>query len=56
MPLLRPARRSFPFVKRVFADTTYAAERVSDTTCIAIEIVRKFPGQVGLASERLLGL
>ncbi len=28
---------------------TYAAERVANATCIAIEIVRKLPGQVGFA-------
>ena len=47
VPLLKASRRSFPFVERAFADTAYAAERVRDATCIAIEIVRKIPGQVG---------
>ena len=47
VPLLHASRRSFPFVERAFADTAYAAERVRDATCIAIEIVRKIPGQVG---------
>jgi putative transposase len=47
VPLLQASRRSFPFVERAFADTAYAAERVRDATCIAIEIVRKIPGQVG---------
>jgi transposase len=47
VPLLKASRRSFPFVELTFADTAYAAERVRDATCIAIQIVRKIPGQVG---------
>jgi putative transposase len=47
VPLLKASRRHFPFVERAFADPAYAAERVRDATCIAIEIVRKIPGQVG---------
>lgn len=48
-PLLKASRRSFPFVERAFADAAYAAYRVASATCIAIEIVRKPPGQVGFA-------
>lgn len=47
IPLLKASRRSFPFIELAFADTAYAAERVKDATCIAIQIVRKIPGQVG---------
>jgi len=47
VPLLKGSRRSFPFVELAFADTAYGAERVRDATCIAIQIVRKIPGQVG---------
>jgi transposase len=47
VPLLKASRRSFPFVELAFADTAYAAERVRDATSIAIQIVRKIPGQVG---------
>lgn len=47
VPLLQASRQSFPFVQLVFADTAYAAERVRKATCIAIQIVRKIPGQVG---------
>ena len=47
VPLLKASRRSFPFVELAFADTPYAAKRVRDATCIAIQIVRKIPGQVG---------
>jgi transposase len=49
VPLLRASRRRFPFVLRAFADAAYAAERVADATCIAIEIVRKPKDQVGFA-------
>jgi len=49
VPLLKASRRSFPFVERAFADAAYAAERVASATTIAIEIVRKLPGQVGFA-------
>ncbi|CAH2603820.1 protein of unknown function [Rhodovastum atsumiense] len=48
-PVLKASRGSFPFIKHVFADAAYAAERVAAATCIAIEIVRKPPGQVGFA-------
>jgi transposase len=49
IPLLRASRRRFPFVLRAFADAAYAAGRVADATCIAIEIVRKPKDQVGFA-------
>ncbi len=49
MPLLKASRRSFPFVERAFADAAYAADRVANATRIAIEIVRKPPGQIGFA-------
>jgi putative transposase len=51
IPLLRASRRAFPFIERVFADSAYAAERVTKATCIAIEIVRKHPDQVGFAVQ-----
>ena len=46
---LRASRRIFPFTQRVFADSGYAGEKVAKTTLIAVEIVRKNPGQVGFA-------
>ena len=46
-PLLRIARRIFPFIQRVFADSGYASEKVAEATLIAVEIVRKNPDQVG---------
>jgi transposase len=49
VPLLRASRRSFPFIEQAFADTAYVADRVAEATRIAIEIVRKPPGQVGFA-------
>ena len=49
VPLLNASRRGFPCIERAFADAAYAADRVADATRIAIEIVRKPPGQVGFA-------
>jgi len=46
VPLLKASRSRFPFIELAFADSAYAAERVRDATCIAIQIVRKIPGQV----------
>jgi TolB-like protein len=43
------SRRIFPFIQRVFADSGYAGEKVAKATLIAVEIVRKNPGQVGFA-------
>jgi transposase len=48
-PLLRASRRIFPLIQRVFADSGYAVEKVAKATLIAVEIVRKNPGQVGFA-------
>jgi len=45
----RASRRIFPFIQRVFADSGYAGEKVAKATLIAVEIVRKNPGQVGFA-------
>jgi len=45
IPLLKASRRSFPFVELAFADSAYAAPRVTAATRIAIEIVRKIPNQ-----------
>ncbi len=47
--LLKASRKLFPFIERVFADSAYAADRVMRATVIAIEIVRKHPGQIGFA-------
>jgi transposase len=47
--VLRLSRRSFPFIAKAFADSGYAGERPASATCIAIEIVRKPPAQVGFA-------
>lgn len=47
VPLLKASRRSFPFVELAFADSAYNAERVTNATAIAIEIVRKIAGQAG---------
>ena len=50
-PLLAASRHAFPFIKKVFADGGYAGERVARATTIAVEIVRKSPGQVGFAVQ-----
>jgi len=50
-PLLRASRRSFPFIKRVFADGGYAGDRVASATSIAVEIVRREPDQIGFAVQ-----
>src|SRR5829696_2536296 len=47
--VLRLSRRSFPFIAKAVADSGYAGERPASATCIAIEIVRKPPDQVGFA-------
>ena len=47
--LLRASRCTFPFIRRVFADSGYAGEKVARATLIAVEIVRKNPNQVGFA-------
>ena len=47
IPLLKASRRRFPFVRLAYVDTAYAAKRVVAATSIAIEVVRKIPGQVG---------
>jgi hypothetical protein len=44
-PLLQASRRVFPFIQRVFADSGYTGEKVAKATLIAVEIVRKNPGQ-----------
>lgn len=46
-PLLQASRALYPFIERVFADGAYNHERVTTATSIAVEIVRKLPGQVG---------
>jgi transposase len=47
VPLLKASRKSFPFVELAFTDSAYAARRVNDATCIAIEVVKKIANQVG---------
>ena len=47
IPLLKASRKSFPFVELAFVDSAYAAQRVKDATCIAIEVVTKIANQIG---------
>ncbi len=50
-PILQASRRPFPFIKKVFADSGYQADRVAHATSIAIEIVKRKPDQVGFAVQ-----
>ena len=55
-PLLPASRRSFPFIRRFFADSGYACEKVAKATLIAVEIVRKNRDQLDFAvNPRRLG-
>ena len=54
-PLLLVSRRIFPFIQRVFADSGYAAEKVTTATLVAVEIVRKHPDQIGCCQPAALG-
>ena len=45
--MLAASRPIFPFVERVFADSTYDSDRVADACSATLEIVRKFKDQVG---------
>ena len=47
VPVLKQSRRSYPFIEKAFADAGYAGDRPASATLIAVEIVRKPPGQVG---------
>jgi transposase len=47
IPLLKASRKSFHLVELAFADSAYNADRVTDATSIAIEIVRRLADQVG---------
>jgi hypothetical protein len=49
IPLLQASRALYPFIERAFADSAYAAERVTNATRIIVEIVRKQAGQIGFA-------
>lgn len=53
MAAFRCCRRPAPpsFIRRVFADSGYAGERVATATVIAVEIVRRNPDQAGLAVQ-----
>jgi transposase len=50
-PVLKASRRPFPFIERVFADSGYAGDKVASASCIAIEIVKAKPGQIGFAVQ-----
>jgi putative transposase len=50
-PVLKVSRRSFPFIEKVFADAGYQGPRLAAATCIAVEIVRRKPDQIGFAIQ-----
>jgi putative transposase len=50
-PLLSVSRRAFPYIEKVFADGSYAGERVAHATSIAVEIVRKKLDQIGFVVQ-----
>ncbi len=47
VPVLKQSRLSYPFIVKAFADAGYAGDRPAGATLIAVEIVRKPPGQIG---------
>ena len=49
VPVLKQSRRSYLFIVKAFADAGYAGDKPASATLIAVEIVRKLPGQVGFA-------
>ena len=49
--MIAAARHAFPFIQKVFADGGYAGERVAQAAAVAVEIVRRNPGQVGFAVQ-----
>ena len=50
VPVLKQSRRSYPFIAKAFADAGYPGDKPNSATLIAVEIVRKPPGQVALWS------
>jgi len=50
-PILKASRRPFPFIRKVFADAGYQGPRVAKATAIAVEIVKRRPGQIGFAVQ-----
>ena len=45
--MLKQSRRYYPFIAKAFADVGYAGDRPASVILIAVEIVRKPPGQIG---------
>jgi putative transposase len=46
-PVLKASRTPFPFINKVFADSAYQGPRVAQATSIAVEIIKRKPGQIG---------
>jgi len=53
--VLRATLARFASVKRAFADSAYAYQRVADATAIVLEIGRRLPDQVGFQCCRAAG-
>ncbi len=49
LPLLKRSRSRHPFVAKAFADSAYNSDRVTNATCIDVQIVRKIADQTGFA-------
>ena len=49
--LLQASRGCWPFLKRCFADSAYAGERVATATGIEVTVVRAEPDQKGFAVQ-----
>lgn len=49
--LLRASRKLWPFLKRCFADSAYAGERVANAARIEVTVVRAEPDQKGFAVQ-----
>ncbi len=47
VPMFRQSRLSYPIIVKAFADAGYAGDKTAGATLIAVDIVRKPPGQVG---------
>jgi transposase len=47
VPVLQAFRDQYPLIRKVYADSVYAGERVANATSVVVEIVRELPDQVG---------
>jgi hypothetical protein len=52
VPTLQACRKRFPFIDKVFDDSSYAGERTAEAAYITPEIIRKRKGEIGFACSR----